>query len=554
MHSTPPTPPSTWTPGMLIPGTSYRVVRPIGQGGMGEVFEVVNTIGKRVALKRLAREFVGCAELEQRLRAEASSLAPLSHPNLVEVFDLQSAADGRIFFTMELLDGGTLRDMLRRGKLTPTTAVRVIAQALDGLAAAHSMHLVHRDIKPENVFVCRNGTTKLLDFGIAKAIDASMPASGITAAGKTIGTPRYMAPEQAKGLPLDKSADVYAAGLVLWEAISGRPAYRGDDACAMTHAKECEGAPPLDPALGAPQALADAIARACSPDPERRFPTADAFAAEIRRAVGEPPQPWAIARAHGIAYDVPAGAPSEATDVMGTRSSPTVDERSPGLTDPAADTVLMELVQRIDAFHPIDRDAPTRAAFEQLSRATGPTGTAMLPAVAAQLAPTLAGDPPSGPVSRPRSAPSLQSTPPPVAPPAPEAGPDASQPSALAVVAAFVVPVAIAAAIGLFVLRRNGAPAASPASTTPSSQPAASASPPPVIVVAEPTPSAQVTAHPQPATSPSPPSVTAETGQPVASATTASVTTTAARTAEPLPPPAATTAPGKKTVRPASGL
>lgn len=397
---------------MLIPGTSYRVVRPIGHGGMGEVFEVENDmIGKRVALKRLAREYLGCPELEQRLRAEARSLARLSHPNLVEVFDLQSAADGRIFFIMELLDGSTLYNLLRhRGRLSPTGAVRVIAQALDGLAAAHSMQLVHRDIKPENVFICRNGTTKLLDFGIAKAIDASMPSSGITGVGNTVGTLQYMAPEQAEGKPLDKRADIYAAGLVLWEAISGRPAYSGDDPRAITYAKLDLGAPPLDPRLGAPPALAEAIARACCPKPEGRFPTADAFAAEIRRAVGEPPQPWAIARAHAVAYAVPDRAPvahpsqpppDAPTEVMGPRSSPTVDVRSPAAADTAPDPVLMELTQRIDAFQPVDRDAPTRASLEPIVPATGPTGTAMLPAVAVQHAPTLAGEPPSGRISKP---------------------------------------------------------------------------------------------------------------------------------------------------------
>jgi len=166
--------PSTWAPGTLIPGTPYRVVRPLGQGGMGEVFEVEHDLlGTRRALKVLARHFAGRSDLEERLRVEARALARLKHPNLVEVYDLAAASDGRIFFVMELLDGCTLRDLVRhRGKLGASAAVRVVAQALDGLAAAHSTQMVHRDVKPENVFVCRSGIVKLLDFGIAKAIDA----------------------------------------------------------------------------------------------------------------------------------------------------------------------------------------------------------------------------------------------------------------------------------------------------------------------------------------------------------------------------------------------
>ncbi|HQP35669.1 MAG TPA: serine/threonine-protein kinase, partial [Polyangiaceae bacterium] len=401
--------PSTWAPGTLIPGTPYRVVRPLGQGGMGEVFEVEHDLlGTRRALKVLARHFAGRSDLEERLRVEARALARLKHPNLVEVYDLAAASDGRIFFVMELLDGCTLRDLVRhRGKLGASAAVRVVAQALDGLAAAHSTQMVHRDVKPENVFVCRSGIVKLLDFGIAKAIDASMPAQQITGAGMTVGTPRYMAPEQATGTAVDKRADVYAAGLVLWEALTGRPAFPGDDVHEIIAAKVDEGLPALDPSLGVPVELEAAIARACAPSPAVRFATADAFATELRRAVGEPLEPWALVvtpqpdPALGQLGDLSAirGAHVASHAIAGPPGAPTVNERGPVVPRRVSDAALTELTQGIEGLVPVDRDAPTPAAMESVPM-TGPTGTEMLPAVAEQNAATrlaLAAAPPSVP-------------------------------------------------------------------------------------------------------------------------------------------------------------
>ena len=152
----------------------------------------------------LVKHYAGREDLTERLRVEARGLARLKHPNLVEVYDLGTAADGRIFFAMELLDGVTLRTMLReRGRLSVRTSVELVVQVLAGLHAAHVAGILHRDVKPENVFVCRDGTVKLLDFGVAKAIDAWMPEQKITGAGMTVGTPRYMSPEQAEGRKVD---------------------------------------------------------------------------------------------------------------------------------------------------------------------------------------------------------------------------------------------------------------------------------------------------------------------------------------------------------------
>jgi len=563
--------PSTWAPGTLIPGTPYRVVRPLGQGGMGEVFEVEHDLlGTRRALKVLARHFAGRSDLEERLRVEARALARLKHPNLVEVYDLAAASDGRIFFVMELLDGCTLRDLVRhRGKLGASAAVRVVAQALDGLAAAHSTQMVHRDVKPENVFVCRSGIVKLLDFGIAKAIDASMPAQQITGAGMTVGTPRYMAPEQATGTAVDKRADVYAAGLVLWEALTGRPAFPGDDVHEIIAAKVDEGLPALDPSLGVPVELEAAIARACAPSPAVRFATADAFATELRRAVGEPLEPWALVvtpqpdPALGQLGDLSAirGAHVASHAIAGPPGAPTVNERGPVVPRRVSDAALTELTQGIEGLVPVDRDAPTPAAMESVPM-TGPTGTEMLPAIAEQNAATrlaLAAAPPSVPPPCAAHSGGLQPEAPAVSrqriatiPPA--TGP--RQPPWTWVVAAFALPVVVAIVFAVFVLRGRDNVSAHEASP-----PAGSGAPPraahgaPSVPPAATQPVAgQSGDAPVAATTPAAPSGGSPAKSAGRTATPAESSVASARAPATVVATPASTGDGKRVVRPASGL
>lgn len=395
-------PSETWAPGMMIPGTVYRVVRPLGQGGMGEVYEVEHDLlGARRALKVLARHFAGREDLSERLRVEARGLARLKHPNLVEVYDLATAADQRIFFAMELLDGSTLRDLLRhKGRLSPRLAVRLLAQALDGLHAAHCAHMIHRDIKPENVFVCRSGLVKLLDFGVAKAIDAWMPAQQITGAGMTVGTPRYMSPEQAEGKPLDGRTDVYAAGLVLWEALVGRPAFEESDPIVLAVVKITKGVRSLEQAgiHGIPPALCAAVDKACAREQEQRFCSAEVFATEIRRAVGESLRPRRMAASEAAyeiddselttATEIPQASEHRSTGALSTSVSsdaPTpLRIASAQGADTIPDAVQRELTERLDTLGAMDPDAPTQCNATPESRVVGPKGTHMLPSVAAQ--------------------------------------------------------------------------------------------------------------------------------------------------------------------------
>ncbi len=205
--------------GELIVGTRYRVIRLIGVGGMGSVYEVEHVeLGKRFVLKSLLRELARREDLAQRLRNEWRALARLQHPNIVNVTDAGTSTNGIPFYVMERLDGDTLAAVLRqKRRLHVLEAVHITAAVLDALSAAHDIGIIHRDVKPANVFLVAGGGVKLLDFGIAKITDVT---SVVTARGIAVGTPRYMSPEQARGERVDGRSDLYAAALILFEMIA----------------------------------------------------------------------------------------------------------------------------------------------------------------------------------------------------------------------------------------------------------------------------------------------------------------------------------------------
>jgi serine/threonine-protein kinase len=206
--------------GEVVPGTRYRVVRLIGSGGMGRVYEVEHfELGKRFVLKALQRELSRREDLVARLRNEWRALARLEHPNIVNVTDAGTSDNGVPFYVMERLEGETLSSLLHRHRrLLPQHALAIAAGILEGLHAAHQIGVVHRDVKPPNIFLTAPTAVKVLDFGIAKIKDAK---DVITARGLAVGTPRYMSPEQAQGTAVDARSDIYATGLMLFEMISG---------------------------------------------------------------------------------------------------------------------------------------------------------------------------------------------------------------------------------------------------------------------------------------------------------------------------------------------
>jgi serine/threonine protein kinase len=209
----------------------YRIVKKLGEGGMGEVYAAEHIhIEKRVAVKLLRSEILGNKEAVQRFRLEARSASSIGHPNIIAIEDFGELPDGRIYLCMELLDGEPLNDMIKE-QIAPERILDILIQTCHGLAAAHSRGIVHRDMKPENIFVTRTAegrdVPKLLDFGIAK-VQGTDGDNNLTKTGMIFGTPFYMAPEQAMGEGIDHRADIYAMGVIMYEIFTGSIPFEGE--------------------------------------------------------------------------------------------------------------------------------------------------------------------------------------------------------------------------------------------------------------------------------------------------------------------------------------
>jgi serine/threonine protein kinase len=261
---------------------SYRVTRAIGAGGMGEVYEAVHPgIGSRVAIKVLSAG--GRGERVERFFAEARAINHIHHANIVNVLDLAFLPDGRPYILMELLSGSSLAQLIAaRGPLPFELVGRVARETLAALGAAHRAGVIHRDIKPDNIFVTEAGLVKVLDFGIAKLMPEAAPSSPATRTGVVLGTPHYMAPEQIRGDAIDGRTDLYALGVVLYEAVTGRRPFEGTTSYALFQ-QHMEAVPVhprgLRPDL--PPALEQGILGALAKDPRHRPPSAEALAAVL---------------------------------------------------------------------------------------------------------------------------------------------------------------------------------------------------------------------------------------------------------------------------------
>jgi serine/threonine-protein kinase len=269
---------------------NYRVVRCIGQGGMGTVYLGEHPqIGKRVAIKVLHPEYSSNADLVNRFFNEARSVNDIQHPNIVDIVDFgetHSAGGERlVYFIMEYLPGKTLAAvMAEEGPLGVERAVAIVRQVARALAASHRAGIIHRDLKPDNVMLTtreHDEQVKLLDFGIAKLTQDS-DTSARTRSGVVMGTPRYMSPEQCEGnRQLDHRSDIYSLGVVLYEVLAGRPPFDGaSNREIMTHHLMQPATPPSNFREIVP-ALEATVLRALEKDPERRFASMDQFAAAL---------------------------------------------------------------------------------------------------------------------------------------------------------------------------------------------------------------------------------------------------------------------------------
>jgi len=301
--------------GSLRTGTvlgSYRVVAPLGAGGMGEVYRAHDSkLDRPVALKILPEALVRDADRVRRFVQEARSASSLSHPNIVTIHDIgeavpveegaEAAPDGTPvhYIAMELVEGRTLRQLFEDRSIEPRTLLAHLAQAADGLAKAHAAGIVHRDLKPENVMVTRDGYAKVLDFGLAKLTEVSTSGSALAAAptelasdvtreGAVLGTVGYMSPEQAMGKPVDHRTDLFAFGCLLYEAATGKRPFRGESSVDVLHAIVRQKPEPVEEvAPQIPRALVRTIRRCLAKDPERRYQSMKDLALELHEMVDE---------------------------------------------------------------------------------------------------------------------------------------------------------------------------------------------------------------------------------------------------------------------------
>jgi serine/threonine protein kinase len=261
----------------------YEIVAPLGAGGMGEVYRARDPrLGREVAVKVLPSEVARDPERLRRFEQEARAASALNHPNILTVHDV-GAAGGTSYLVTELLEGESLRALLRRGALPPQRAVELALQSARGLAAAHEKGIVHRDLKPENLFLTGDGVVKILDFGLARLAPEPTSASALaraptvenlTGEGAVLGTIGYMSPEQVRGEPADARSDLFSLGCVLVEMLSGKRAFAGESAVDTMHAILHDEPDAAESLAGAPTALGDLVSRCLEKRREKRFQSA----------------------------------------------------------------------------------------------------------------------------------------------------------------------------------------------------------------------------------------------------------------------------------------
>lgn len=271
----------------------YRVERLLGRGGMGEVYEARHVVvGRRFAVKFLKQAATGSSETRARFLREAQAAGALDNEHIAAVVDFDWAADGAPFLVMEYLNGESLAEVLRREGVLPLRRVLgILLQVCDGLAAAHAAGIVHRDLKPGNLFVVARSDApelvKILDFGVAKLMRAE-PDGSNTASGAVLGTPLYMAPEQARGeRSVDLRVDIHALGVIAYESLSGQRPHPGDGYNAiLAHILTQPVRPLRELCPELPQGLVRAVERALAFEPSDRHESASALAAELLPLAG----------------------------------------------------------------------------------------------------------------------------------------------------------------------------------------------------------------------------------------------------------------------------
>nr|MDQ5872187.1 protein kinase [Acidobacteriota bacterium] len=377
----------------------YEILAPLGAGGMGEVYRARDAkLDRDVAIKVLPQSVAADPDTLARFEREAKAVAALSHPNILSIFDF-GAQEGISYAVMELLEGETLRGKLDAGPITQKQAVDYALQVAKGLAAAHEKGIVHRDLKPENLFVSRDGHVKILDFGLAKRVEAVAPGketsaptnSGHTEPGTVMGTAGYMSPEQVKGFAVDHRSDIFSFGTILYELLSGKKAFKRETS-AETMAAILRDEPPelsesgrnISPAL-------DRIVQHClEKDRDHRFQSARdiAFAlsetsgpaaASGAQAARKRPRRGRLAIGLGVVALAAAALwlrPGKTIDSLAVLpfvnagGDPNAEYLSDGITESLINSVSqipgIRVVSRASAFHYKGKDVGARAVGREL--------------------------------------------------------------------------------------------------------------------------------------------------------------------------------------------
>jgi eukaryotic-like serine/threonine-protein kinase len=301
----------------------YEIVRRIGEGGMGAVYEARHCIiGKRVAIKVLLEKFLENQEFIARLLQEARLASSIGHQNIVDVTDFGTTRDGRAFVVMEFLDGEPLSELIMRDAPLPVErSLGIVKQVASALGAAHAKGIVHRDVKPENVYLVRRGESdfiKVVDFGVSKAVrnreESSTEWQRLTRTGAVLGTPLFMSPEQASGGDdIDHRADIWAVALILYECLTGELPFRGNNYLGVVSQilnKQAQPPSALRPELGIPAAVDRVVMHGLDKDRTRRYQAMDALERDLDRLLAGDMGVVLDDGATGASGSLPAKAPS----------------------------------------------------------------------------------------------------------------------------------------------------------------------------------------------------------------------------------------------------
>ncbi len=338
------TPPATQTPAAGVGRQigKYRIKGELGRGGMGAVYLAEQPgLGREVAIKELILSPAADPTALMRFLQEAQVMARTSHPNLVQVHDLEQIGDAN-YIVLEFVRGRSLRDMVNQGPVPLPQTFAVMHGVLQALDYAHKHAIVHRDMKPENVLLSDEGNVKVADFGIARLTDDSGPGGTATKTGTTVGTPQYMSPEQVASSKVDGRSDLYSAGIMFYELVVGQPPFTASEADGpFTLMAKHVQAPPKPPSVHRPgldMRLEEMIMKSLSKRPEDRFQTGEEFDTTMTRIADRlcPGWPKSLEPGADLSKMVPAAAAAQSAAMASPLAVPSMAEAAASASVPAA--------------------------------------------------------------------------------------------------------------------------------------------------------------------------------------------------------------------------